>query len=424
MRSAMHRVKHSESIEFVSEHPCRQCHDALVQPLLPFADVATIDTTLDSRAITFENPTGARGAGGSAHGGRKGAPSRRIRRGERVVLADIEGPGTINHLWLTVPPAPPEQMRALVLEVFYDDATEPSISVPVLDFFGLPHGRPVAVHTALTAVQEGRGFNSFVPIPFDRKVRVEFLNASERSTILYFQIDYTLQPSLPSDTGFLHVTFRRQNPTVLRDDFTIVDGLSGPGRFLGCVVGVRVIDPGDWYGEGEVKVFLDGDTDLPTICGTGLEDYVGSAWGMGAHAAPYGGAPLVVREGPGPNPSFVGFYRWHVPDPIVFRHDLRATIQQIGAKSFLDGQDEQLAEYERTNPVAGAGWVREHLPPTMLAWGIAERVDDYCAAAFVYCTRPQPVSRVDVELATADLARGPGEAAGPFEVGLGTLNPS
>ena len=171
-----------------------------MQPLLPLAGVATIDTTLDSRAITFENPTGARGAGGTAHGGRKGAPSRRIRRGERVVLADIEGPGTINHLWLTVPPVPPEQMRALVLEVFYDDATEPSISAPVLDFFGLPHGRPVAVHTALTAVQEGRGFNSYVPIPFDRKVRVEFLNGADRATILYFQIDYTLQPTLPPDT--------------------------------------------------------------------------------------------------------------------------------------------------------------------------------------------------------------------------------
>jgi hypothetical protein len=282
----------------------------------------------------------------------------------------------------------------------------------------------VAVHTALTAVQEGRGFNSYVPIPFDGKVRVEFLNGSERGTILYFQLDYTLQPSLPANTGFLHVAFRRQNPTVLRDDFTIVDGLSGPGRFLGCVVGVRVIDSGDWYGEGEVKVFLDGDADLPTICGTGLEDYVGSAWGMGAHAAPYGGAPLVVHDGHGPNPAFVGFYRWHVPDPIVFRTDLRVTIQQIGAKGFLAGQDARLAEYERTNPVAGAGWVRDHLPPTMLAWGIAERVDDYCAAAFVYCLRPQPVPRVDIAAATEDLARVGSEVAGDFEVGLGTLNPA
>lgn len=386
--------------------------------------LAVIDTTLDSRAITFENPTGARGAGGSTHGGRKGAPSRRVARGERVVLADITGPGTVNHIWLTVPPAPPERMRALVLEVFYDDADEPSISVPVLDFFGLAHGRPVACHSALTAVQEGKGFNSYVPIPFSEKVRVELLNASTRGTILYYQIDYTLQPELPTGTGFLHVAFRRENPTTMRHDFTVVDGLEGPGRFLGCVVGVRVIDPADWYGEGEVKVYLDGDDDLPTICGTGLEDYVGSAWGLGAHFAPYGGAPLVVTDGSGPNPDFVSFYRWHVPDPIVFRTELRVTLQQIGAKAFLAGQDAELAAYEATNPVAGAGWLRDHLPASLMAWGIAERVDDVCAAAFVYCARAQPVPRVDAAAAIADVERRAYEHAGRAEEMLGLLQPS
>ena len=362
--------------------------------------LAIIDTTLDSRAITFENPTGARGAGGATHGGRKGAPSRRIAKGERVLLADIQGPGTINHLWLTVPMSTPERMRSLILEVFYDGADEPSISVPVLDFFGLAHGRAVAYHSALTAVQEGRGFNSYVPMPFERRVRIEFHNAGEHGTLLYYQIDYTLQPELAAGTGFLHVTWRRQNPTVMADDFTIVDGLDGPGRFLGCVVGVRVLDQGDWYGEGEVKVFLDGDTDLPTICGTGLEDYVGTAWGMGAHVAPYGGAPSIVDDGT----TYVSFYRWHVLDPIVFRTDLRVTIQQIGAKFFRPGEEAALEEYERTHPVAGAGWVRDHLPEGLMAWGIVERVDDYCAAAFVYCSRAQPVPRVDVAAAVADLS--------------------
>jgi hypothetical protein len=382
----------------------------------PAVDPSVIDATLDSRAITFENPTGARGAGGAAHGGRKGAPNRYIRRSERVVLADIEGPGVIRHLWVTVPPAPPEQLRALVLEVFYDDAEEPSASVPLLDFFGLPHGRLAAFGSALVAVQEGRGFNSYVPMPFAGRVRIELHNASAKGTTLYYQVDYTLQPELPEGSGHLHVTFRRQNPTTLRDDFTIVDGLRGPGRFLGCVVGVRVIDPGDWYGEGEVKVFRDGDADLPTICGTGLEDYVGSAWGLGRHHAPYGGAPLLVADGHGPNPDFVGFYRWHVPDPIMFTDDLRVTIQQIGAKGFLAGPDAeaQLEAYAAGNPVAGAGWVREHIGPALHAWGIVERVDDYCAAAFVYCTTPQPVPRVDVAAATADLARRPYEEEAPL----------
>lgn len=382
---------------------------------------AFVDPGLDSRAITFENPTGARGAGGSAHGGRKGEPNRRIHAGERVVLADIAGRGILRHLWMTFLPAPPEQMRSLVLEVFYGDSEEPSVSVPALDFFGLPHGRPAPFASALTSAHEGRGFNAYFPMPFRDGVRVELHNAGERGTTLYFQIDYTLEDDLPDALGHLHVAFRRENPTTMRQDFTIVDGLEGPGRFLGCNVGVRVLDACDWYGEGEVKVYRDGDGDLPTICGTGLEDYVGSAWGMGAHHAPYGGAPLVV-DAPvghtpvagGTNPDFVGFYRWHLPDPIMFTRDLRVTIQQIGAKFFAPGQEDALVAYERTNPVAGPGWHRDI--PGMLAWGITERVDDYCATAYVYCERPQAVPRVDVAAAVADLERMPYETPQPFEM--------
>ena len=213
--------------------------------------------------------------------------------------------------------------------------------------------------------------------------------------------------------GYLHVSFRRQNPTALRRDFVIADGLRGPGRFLGCAVGVRVIDPGTWYGEGEVKIYRDGDGELPTICGTGLEDYAGSAWGLGAHAALYAGAPLVVGPGPAEpgrpaaTVDFAGFYRWHVPDPMMFGSDLRVTIQQIGAMFFRPGQEAEMEAYERTNPVAGAGWARN--PNTaLLAWGITERVDDYCATAYVYCRHPQPVPRLDVDGGAA-LSRIPAE---------------
>ena len=181
---------------------------------------AVVDPTLDARAATFENPTGARGAGGTAHGGRKGAPNRRLTPGERVVLADIEGPGVVRHIWMTFPPARPERMRALFLEVFYDGADEPSVSVPCLDFFGLPHGRPVAFASALTAAQEGRGFNSYLPMPFDRRIRLELVNGAPRPTILYYQVDYTLQPEVPAALGYLHVAFRRENPTVQTVSYT------------------------------------------------------------------------------------------------------------------------------------------------------------------------------------------------------------
>jgi Protein of unknown function (DUF2961) len=374
---------------------------------------AFIDSSIDSRAVTFENPTGARGAGGSAHGGRKGAPNMWVRAGESVLLADIDGPGTIRHLWMTIPPAPPEVMRSLVVEVFYDGMTEPSVSVPFVDFFGLPHGRPVEYHSVLHAVQEGRGFNSYVPMPFGEHVRIVATNGGERSIILYYQVDFTLGP-LDDGAGYLHVGFRRENPTVQKRDFVIVDGLEGPGRFLGCAIGVRVIDAGDWYGEGEVKVFRDGDDELPTICGTGLEDYVGSAWGMGAHAAPYGGAPVNVGPAGPDQPEFVSFYRWHVLDPIMFTSDLKVTIQQIGAKFFPLGGEAMLAEYEKTHPVAGEGWQYD-AKRRYLAWGIAERVDDYCAVSYVYCTRPQAVPRLEIAVALADIERRPWETAHPSE---------
>jgi Protein of unknown function (DUF2961) len=370
----------------------------------PVWNPAVVDPTLDSRAATFENPTGARGAGGTAHGGRKGSPSRWLEPDERVVLADIDGPGIVRHIWMTFPPSRPETMRALFLEVFYDDRSEPSISVPCLDFFGMPHGRPVPFHSALTAAQEGRGFNSYIPMPFRRRVRVEVVNGAPRRTLLYYQIDYTRQRELPAALGILHASFRRENPTVMRRDFVIAEGLHGPGRFLGCNVGVRVIDAGSWYGEGEVKIYRDGDTDHPTICGTGLEDYAGSAWGLGPHAALYGGAPLDVRAGDATNPDFVGFYRWHVPDPVMFERDLRVTMQQIGAMFFAAGQEEALAGYERTHPVAGEGWIRD-AGRGLLAWGIVERVDDFCATAYVYCREVQAVAPLDLEGALADIGR-------------------
>ena len=269
-------------------------------PMDPVWNPAVIDTSLDSRAVTFENPTGARGAGGSTHGGRKGAPSRRSQPGERVVLADIDGPGIIRHIWMTFPPARPETMRALYLEVFYDDAPEPSVSVPCLDFFGLPHGRPVAYDSALDG---GAGRPRVQQLHPDavRSAGAQSRSSTAARAARCSTSRSTTRCSASSRPISVGCTSRSDARTrrCMRRDFVIADGFRGPGRFLGCNVGVRVIDPGSWYGEGEVKIFRDGDTELPTICGTGLEDYVGSAWGLGAHSAPYGGAPLDVRRGLG-----------------------------------------------------------------------------------------------------------------------------
>jgi hypothetical protein len=311
-------------------------------------DASRIDLSLESRSVSFENPTGARGAGGRSHAGRKGSPFKEIEAGERVVLADLEGAGTIRHIWITIPPAQPERMRAVRLEVFYDGLAEPSISVPLVDFFGVPFGRPVHLVTALSAIQEGRGFNAYFPIPFENGLRFELVNESGGRLLLYYQIDYTLTSARDREPSYLHVAYRRENPTVQKRDFVIFDGLRGPGRFLGSVVGIRVLqdDLFAWYGEGEVKMYLDGDTTHPTICGTGLEDYVGTAWAMGAHQAPHQGVPFELRDPARPErrmPDMTSFYRWHLADPVVFRENLRVTIQQIGAVFVLPGEAEKRA---------------------------------------------------------------------------------
>ena len=389
--------------------------------MIDLTDLTRVSPVLDCRAATFENPTGGRGAGGTAANGRKGAPYRQLAAGERVTLADLEGPGTVRHLWMTFPPAPPEVMRAMVLEVFYDDLDQPSVSVPCVDFFGIPHGRPVALTTALTAVQEGRGFNSFIPMAFGSRIRMEFTNGSDRPIHLYYQVDFTLEGNAgdgDGDRGRLHASFRRANPTTIKQDFVIEEGLRGPGRFLGCVVGVRTIDGGVWYGEGEVKVFRDGDRALPTICGTGLEDYVGTAWGMAAHQALYAGVSLDVKAKPEVQiPDFIGFYRWHVLDPVMFESDLKVTIQQIGYDVFLPGDEDRLARYESEGLVAGNGLHRSEQSP-VLGHGIVERSDDYCAVAFTVCREPQPVPRLELAVALADIDRLDYEEPSPMEATL------
>ena len=386
-------------------------------------DPARIDLAHETRTVSFENPTGAKGEAGQAHGGRKGAPNRFLAPGEEVVLADLAGPGRIGHVWMTFPPMPPEAMRGVWLEAFYDGLAEPSVSVPCVDFFGLPHGRPVPYESALQAVQEARGFNSWVPMPFRERVRVVLHNDSGRAFPFYYQIDFTLGPEDP-DVGLLHVSFARENPTALQQDFTITRGLRGPGRFLGCNVGVRVLpdERFSWYGEGEVKMYLDGDDPHPTWCGTGLEDYVGSAWGMGPHQTRYQGVPLVAQdpEAGREMPDFVSFYRWHLPDPVVFERDLRVTLQQIGAVPLRKDQEATKEEMERAGLVAGAGWLP--LRSDYAEWfAICERQDDVCATAFVYCRDPQPVPRLDVAGARADIERRKWERPSDFERRLAPL---
>ncbi len=380
-----------------------------------FDDAARIDLTLDSRSASYENPNGARGAGGTLCGGRKGPfDATNIAPDETKEILNIEGPGRVRRIWVSPLPMPPEMTRAVWLEVYYDDLEEPSVSVPFLDFFGLSHGRPVAYESAMTSAIEGRGFNAFFPMSFKDKIRIEVTNNCNRTIMFFYEIDFTLEPEFPADLGYLHVAFRRENPTVLKQDFVIAGGLKGPGRYLGCAAGIRVLKTDmHWYGEGEVKIYRDGDTDNPTICGTGLECYVASGWGMASFTSMYYGVPLLVRpEGTSDmeEPDFVGFYRWHLPDPIVFHDELTVTVQQMGSVGIMKGEEHLLEEYGKKYQTAGEGWALSENQPGMeqgpgYAFGMLERSDDYAAASFVYCQKPQPVPRLDVGKAMADMAR-------------------
>ena len=363
----------------------------------------------ESRAYTFENPTGARGAGGTAHNGRKGAPNRFLQPGERVVLADIDGRGRVSHMWMTmsalrsIGDSAPAFLRSQVLEVFYDDLDAPSVSVPALDFFGVVHGVPSSYASLMTAANEGLGLESRIPMPFDGRMRIEYVNASDELAILYYQVDVLLGPRA-AEGGRLHAVFHRENPSTPGDDLRILDGLRGPGRYLGMTGGVRPFD-GYWWGEGEVKVYLDGEA-LPTICGTGTEDYLGSAWCLGEFAAPESGAPLVVGSTGtvAGGCSLVSFYRWHVSDPVLFGESAIVTLQQIGAATFGEGEEHALAQFKRAVTPAGAGWFEGNLGGGARAFTLYERSDDWCATGFAYCAEPQGVPRLDVAAATADLA--------------------
>jgi hypothetical protein len=298
--------------------------DLIHQPYL-------LDTGLISRSICFENPTGAPGEGGKAASrlgvGRKGAPSRTIQPGETVVLCDIEGPGTIRHIWLTTAREPVVQ-RACVIRAWWDAQEHPSIECPIGDLFGFAHGKIMSYDSAVHSVGPTGGRNIWLPMPFGQKAKMTFTNEGNKPVPLYYQIDYTLGDKHPQAVGRLHVLFHRENPTSEKKDFPLLPQRRQAGRFVGSVIGVRNLHPGQWWGEGEVKVYMDGDSEFPTIVGTGSEDYVGLAWGIQQTPFLYNGCSLNQN-------NFVSMYRWHLPDPVAWQKEARITIQQIAWKDGL-----------------------------------------------------------------------------------------
>jgi hypothetical protein len=300
-----------------------------------WGDVVTepydVDTNLLSRSISFENPTGAPGQGGQAASNlgptRKGAPAITLEAGKDVQLCDIEGPGTIRHIWMTTA-RDPVNLRSLVIRAWWDGQEHPSIECPIGDFMGTAHGKVMPYFSAVHSLGRNAGMNIWLPMPFRKQAKITLTNEGQKNVPLFYQIDYTIKDKHPRKVGRLHVLFARENPTTEKQDFVLLPKRTGKGRFIGALIGVRNMHPGQWWGEGEIKIFMDGDTEFPTICGTGSEDYVCLSYGMQQTPFLYNGCNLNEN-------NFVSMYRWHLPDPIWWKKECHITIQQIAWKGGL-----------------------------------------------------------------------------------------
>jgi hypothetical protein len=226
-----------------------------------------------------------------------------------------------------------------VLRAYWDHADEPAIEVPLGDFFANGWGRFAQVSSSMIAVNPHGGFNSYWPMPFQRHATLTVENMGSADAQLYYQVTYENDLDVDGH-GYLHAQFRRNNPLTAGEMHVLVEGVAGQGHYVGTYLAWGVNTPG-WWGEGELKVYLDGDADYPTICGTGTEDYFGGAWnfdvpgrGYTEYTTPYLGMPQVIRpDGLYQSQQRFGLYRWHVPDPIHFGSDLRVEIQALGWQS-------------------------------------------------------------------------------------------
>jgi len=352
-----------------------------------------------TRWSSFENPWGRKGLGGMTNKGAKGHPFEPLEAGEEKILMDIEGSGIITRMWFTVNDLTTPTLRALKLDIFWDGAATPAVSVPFGDFFGAIMKRRIAYENALFSNPEGRSFNCYIPMPFRKGAKVAITNESdEKVRLLFYDIDYTLGVKHPKDVMYFHSCWRRENPSTLGKDFTILPTVKGEGRFLGCIIAVAANqDYIGWWGEGEVKMYLDGDDALPTICGTGTEDYIGTGWGQGEYVHRYHGSLVSDKE----NGLYV-FYRYHIPDPVYFDKDIRVTIQQMGGdakKNVVKMLDEGILPMIPVTISTRTSFTRllEKDPPLSLkdpsmpptGWANYYREDDVCAVAYFYLESPE-----------------------------------
>jgi len=326
-----------------------------------------------TRSISPENFTGEKGRGGMATDGTGAAcardlgvgwkisPSVRIAPGETRTLADVRGSGAIQHIWMTLT----GHWRHSILRIYWDDQETPSVECPAGDFFACGWGQYAQISSLAVCVNPGSAFNCYWEMPYRSGFRMTMTNIAAQEMTLYYQITFT-ETDVPDDLAYFHAQFRRVNPLPYKQVYTILDGVCGQGQYVGTYMAWGVNNNG-WWGEGEIKFYIDGDDEYPTICGTGTEDYFCGSYnfdvgkdqgGYCEFTTPYSGLAQVIRpDGLYRSQMRFGMYRWHITDPIRFERDLRVTIQALGWRSggrYLPLQDDiaSVAYWYQTLPTA------------------------------------------------------------------------
>lgn len=302
----------------------------------------------ESRSVCPENFTGEKGKAAMATEGTgadraaelgqgwKISPSVVVQPGETFTMADITGPGIIRHIWIT---DNCRANRSLILRMYWDGSETPSVEVPLGDFFACAEYQEYAQVTSIpVCVNPKRAFNCYWDMPFYKRARITIENIYHEKITVYYQIDYHAG-EIPEKRGYFHAQFRRENPLKEKGTYTILDNVQGNGQYVGTYLFWGVNNNG-WWGEGEIKFFMDGDREFPTICGTGTEDYFCGSWNFDIggkyqeFCTPYSGVPKIIRpDGLYSANQRFSMYRWHITDPIYFKKDLKVTIQALGWKS-------------------------------------------------------------------------------------------
>lgn len=349
-----------------------------------------------SRMTSPENPTAAKGQGARANHGAKGHAFDHIPAHGHLDLLNVKGAGVVQRIKLTVDNRSPKMLRSLRIAMYWDGAKKPAVSAPLGDFFGLAFGAMAAYDTALFTDAEGRSFTSIVPMPYRTGARIVIYNDSDTDLDhIYYNVSFEQRDHMPADMGYFHAWWHRATPA-LGSDFVILPRVHGRGMYLGTNFGVNA-NPiyGDlWWGEGEVKMYLDGDRAFPSIVGTGVEDYLGTAWGTGKFIDRYSGCIIADKQ-----LRRWACYRYHVPDPVYFHTDIKVTVQQIGGGP-LDAVRKVAAAGAPMDPISvdESGHMvnlkaMRH-PPQLTdkdfphGWTNFFRRDDWCATTYFYLDRP------------------------------------